>query len=331
MTDLSISIVTIDRALVLDCLKSIYETVKSVTFEIHVVVNHLPAANDIESAIRADFPMVKLIINREETGFTHNHNKVIRECSGRYILILNDDTVMLGGALDRMVRYMDDHPQVGVLGCTIRNPDGSLQWSCGKSFNNTFEHFRSGVLRTLLSPLVRDQFYKETQEVTWVTGACLLARSEAIGRVGLFDENISMYFEDGDWCYRMILAGWKVVYYTEAEIIHYRSQTSKKHPAKTVIFYYESRLYFFFKHYGSCILQIIRLLTLADIMLLWLRETVSPSRPSRQEMKCAYRHVIKMLRLYDAGRFKRSVPKPCLPSALQQPRENRGDSPGGTV
>lgn len=294
MVDLSISIITADRQLIQGCLQSIYATVKTVQFEIAVVINDPAASAEIEEAIREKFPAVKLIINREEKGFTHNHNVVIKECTGRYILVLNDDTLLLDGALDKMVAYMERHRSIGILGCKILNEDGSQQWSCGKSFSHSFEYFRSGVLRTLLSPLVRDQFFKETQEVTWVTGACLMARAEAVRAIGPFDEQFTMYFDDGDWCFRMIKGGWKVVYYSDAEIIHYRSRTSRKHLAKTTLFYYQSRMRFFRKHYSSAVLHVVRLLTVFDAIFRALRMLVFSSPPSqKKQLLDAFFSVIK--------------------------------------
>lgn len=284
--------------MVLDCLKSIYETTKELTFEIFVVINHHPTSDDIEAAIRNNFPDVELIINREEKGFSYNHNMVIKNCKGKYILILNDDTLIMDGALDKMVNYMENHAEAGILGCKILNPDGTLQWSCGKSFNHKFEYFKAGLLRTLLAPLISDQFFKTTQEVSWVTGACLMARAEAVGKAGLMDEKIYMYFEDGDWCYRIIQAGLKVVYYSDAEIIHYRSQTSKSIPARTTTFYYQSRLYFFSKHYSPFVILLVRILTVFDVIFNYMKTLILRPSHQKKELLGAYLGAIKLALAY---------------------------------
>lgn len=298
MIPLTISIVTANnKQLILGCLRSIYETTRDLGFEIYVVINN--SSDDSEKVIRETYPNVHLIINKKKLGFTHNHNMVMREAKGKYILVLNDDTIILDGALEKMVNFMDGSPRTGILGCKILNPDGSLQWSCGKSVNHKLEHFRSGVLRTLLSPFIRDKFYFKTLEVTWVTGACLMARSEAVRDVGFFDENIVIYFEDGDWCYRMIQAGWKVVFYPHAEIIHYYGQTRIKHLARDTFIIYQSRLYFFSKHYSNIAYQLIRIFTITEVMLRYFKTLLS-SRNSesiekeRMELMDAYKRVLKM-------------------------------------
>jgi GT2 family glycosyltransferase len=304
VTDLSISIITANKKLVLDCLKSIYETTGELSFDIYVVINNPRVSGDIETAIKGRFPAVKLIINREEKGFTQNNNMVMKKCAGKYILLLNDDTIIRDDTLEKMVRYMEDHPVVGILGCKILNPDGSLQWSCGKSFNHKFEYFKAGLLRTLLAPLVRDQFFNTTQEVSWVTGACLMARAEAVKKVGLMDENIYMYFDDGDWCYRIIRGGWKVVYYYDAEIIHYRSQTSKSILARTTTFYYRSRLYFFWKHYNSFVLHSVKILTLLDIVLRYVRTLIFQSdHTQKRELLDAYQKMIRMVLSFKDNKY----------------------------
>lgn len=307
MTDLSISIITANKKLVLDCLKSIYETTGELSFEIYVVINNPGISGDIEAAIQSSFPAVKLIINPEEKGFTHNNNMVIKKCAGKYILLLNDDTIILDGALKKMVRYMENYPETGILGCKILNPDGSLQWSCGKSFNHKFEYFKAGLLRTLLAPLVGDQFFNTTQEVSWVTGACLMARAEAVKKIGLMDENIYMYFDDGDWCYRIIWGGWKVVYYHDAEIIHYRSQSSKSILARTTSFYYKSRLYFFWKHYSSFVLHSVKILTLLDVILRYVRTLIFQSdHAQKRELLDTYLKMIRMVLSFNGNKYSLS-------------------------
>jgi hypothetical protein len=292
--DLSISIITIDNKLILDCLQSIYSTIRGISFEIFVVINAAPDSDRIESSILSHFPDVNIIVNSREMGFTHNHNMVMRNCKGKYILLLNDDTLILENAINNMVDYMNNHPDVGVLGCKILNPDRTPQWSCGKSFHYKFEYFKAGLLRTLLSPLVHDQFFNTTQEVNWVTGACMMARTEMAVQVGLMDESIYMYFDDGDWCFRMIRAGWKIVYFNDAEIIHLRSQTSKKIPAKTARYYFMSRLYFFSKHYSPLVLFLVRMLTVIDAVVQYFKMVIISPVHRNKEVFYAYLDGIRL-------------------------------------
>jgi GT2 family glycosyltransferase len=261
-----------------------------------VVIND--SSDDSEKVIRDTYPDVHLIVNEKKLGFTHNHNMVMREAKGKYILVLNDDTIILDNALEKMVDFMEGSPETGILGCKILNVDGSLQWSCGKSLSHKIEFVKSGMLRTLFPLIIKDKFYSRTTEVSWVTGACLMARAEAVRIVGLLDENFIIYFEDGDWCYRMTQKGWKVVFFPHAEIIHYYGQTRKKHLARDTFVVYQSRLYFFSKHYGNIACQIIRMLTMTEVALRYLRALVA-SRESkdedreRLELISAYRQVLR--------------------------------------
>ncbi len=296
MIDLTVSLVTgNNKKFILDCLRSIYETNNSLKMEVYVVIN--ASSDDSEEAIRKDFPEVKFIVNKKKLGFTHNHNIVMERSKGKYVLVLNDDTIMLDATLKKMVDFMETSPDVGILGCKILNADGSLQWSCGKSFSHKFEHFKSGMLNQFL-PFLSKQSFKGTEEVSWVTGACLLARSKALERVGLFDENITIYYEDGDLCYRMIQAGWKVVFYPEAEIIHYHGQTRKQHLGRDTFITYQSRLYFFAKHHSRSMYHLIRVLTVLEVTARYIKTWLCYSRgkkTQRQELLGAYKQVVRLV------------------------------------
>lgn len=272
MIDLTISLVTANnKKLILDCLRSIYENTEGLNLEIYVVVN--ASSDDSEQAIREQFPQVKLIVNEVQMGFTHNHNMVMRKGKGKYFLVLNDDTVILDGAPKKMVDFMERSDDVGVVGCRILNADKSLQWSCGKTFSDKFEFFKSGVLRPFF-PSLPVRHFRTTTEVAWVTGACLLARALAVREVGLLDENIVIYFEDGDWCYRMNSAGWKVVFYPEAKIIHYRGQTRKHQMVRDLFIINQSKLYFFKKHYSGVVQLLVRFLIVTEALLRYAKDTV---------------------------------------------------------
>lgn len=257
MTTLSISIVSSNnRKLLCECLESIYETLGSLSCEIFVVLN---ASHDgSERAVRLRFPKVNLIVFPGAHGFGFSHNQVLTQARSKYVLVLNDDTLIRPGALSRMVEFMERSPRAGILGCRILYPDLSLQWSAGRSFSHKFEYFRSGVLKNLFPFVVRERHFREATEVSWVTGACLLARTGVLGEIGVFDERITRYYEDGDLCYRAIRAGWKVMFYPEAEVIHYLGQTRRRHLQREVLITFESACYFFSKHYSRLAAMLIR-------------------------------------------------------------------------
>lgn len=297
MATLTVSVVTANnKKLILDCLASVYANADGIVLETYVVIN--ASSDDSAAAIGQQFPQVKLIVNDEKRGFTHNHNMVMRRATGDYFLVLNDDTVILESAITRMVKFMEESPEVGILGCRIRNADGSLQWSCGASRSHKWEFFRAGVLRSVV-PKWPVRRYGTIREVTWVTGACLLARAEAAERVGLLDENIVIYFEDGDWCYRMIKNDWKVVFYPDAEIVHYHGQTRKKNLARDLFIIYQSRLYFFAKHCGWLLLTIVRAFTLLEVSMRLAKCTVEAmvSKTRAREDKDVRRTYLRVMRM----------------------------------
>ena len=307
MVDLTISLVTADNEkLILDCLRSIYENTQGLKLETYVVIN--ASSDDSEESIKKEFPQAKLIINDKKLGFTHNHNMVMRKGRGKYFLVLNDDTVIINGALRKMVDYMDVSGKVGVLGCKIMKADKSLERSCGTAITHKYEFFKTGVLQAFF-PFLPKKHFSTTTEVTWVTGACLMVRAQATQEVGLFDENIVIYFEDGDLCYRMNKAGWKVVFYPEAEIIHYHGQTRKKHLARDLFIIYQSRLYFFTKHYYGLTLLIVRLFTIMEVSLRYVKISLpffhsSEYRTQAKSIRETYKRVIWMALIPSSTSFK---------------------------
>ena len=157
-------------------------------------------------------------------------------------MLLNNDTLVLDGALAESVRYIDAHPKVGALGCRVEFPDRSFQTSCYR-FNNPFELF---MIRLLPLGSIRNerlnfgrywgrQFTKPT-EVDVVAGCFLVVRREVIARVGGFDEDFFMYGEDEEWCSRIKRAGWSIIYFPGATIIHiHRFSSSQARRALRVI------------------------------------------------------------------------------------------------
>ena len=122
----SSSVISADNlALLLPCLRSVFENTYRVHLEVYLVDN--ASTDGTAAAIEAKFPQVKVLRNEDRLGFSTNNNMVLRRGQGRYLMLLNDDTLVLDGALDRMVEFMDAHPQVGAVGSHLENADGSLQ------------------------------------------------------------------------------------------------------------------------------------------------------------------------------------------------------------
>ena len=228
MTDVSVSIVNYNAKEYLDrCLKALYKSIKKHSFEVIVVDN----ASDDGSAdlVKIKFPTAKLIINSSNLGFIKANNIGIQNSKGRYVLCLNNDTEVLDRSIDKLVAFMDSHPDAGAAGPKLLNSDGTLQMQCRRGFptlSNSLFYFsglnrlfpKSKLLGGYLLTYLDD---KNMTEVDSLCGAAMIVRREVIDKVGLMDESYYMYGDDIDWCYRIKKTGWKVYYLPDAEIIHY--------------------------------------------------------------------------------------------------------------
>jgi len=257
MPDLSICIVNWNTVgLLTDCLRSIWEREQEVTFEVIVVDN--ASRDGSADALREAFPQVCLIANEENVGFARANNQAMEVAEGRYVLLLNSDTRVLPGALAGMVRYADAHPQVGIVGPRLLNPDGTFQRSCWRGFPSVGSALVDAFYLWRLAPrsrLVRSSELLDVSgdgpvRVDHVLGACMLVRAEAIREVGGMDGSFFLFLEETDWCYRIARAGWGVHFLPEAQIVHYGQQSVHKDPERTLPEKYRNYARFCRKHYG---------------------------------------------------------------------------------
>jgi hypothetical protein len=254
--DLSILIVNYNTCdLTLEALRSVYASATSRVYEV-IVIDNASQDGSVE-AIRAEFPQVRLIENAENAGFAKANNQGIRIARGRYVLLLNSDTIVERDTLETMLSFMDGHPEVGASGCKVVLPDGSLDKACRRGFPtpaNSF-YYAFGIAKLFpnhprfngyqLGHLDPDRDYP----VDCLVGAFMLVRRETIEQVGGLDEQFFMYGEDIDWCYRIKLAGWRIHYYPYARIIHYKGASSRKKPFKILYEFHRAMWLFHRKHY----------------------------------------------------------------------------------
>jgi len=232
--DVSIIVVAWNvRKLVYDCLKSVYEQTKGVSFEV-IYVDNASSDNTVDM-VRDEFPDVRIIENEANEGFIKANNQGIEIARGRYVLLLNSDTIVLDNAIAKTVRFADEHPEAAAVGCKILNPDGTLQRCCFMSHS---------ILNSLLSATYLYKIFPKSrffgrEAMTWwdfndvreveVIGGCYaLVRKEAIEEVGLMDERFFFYGDDVDWCYRFRKRNWKVIFTPEAQIIHYGGANTER-------------------------------------------------------------------------------------------------------
>ncbi|WP_336782088.1 glycosyltransferase family 2 protein [Paenibacillus illinoisensis] len=256
--DVSIIIVNYNtRQLTLDCLASVYESLTSFQYEV-IVVDNASRDGSVE-AIGGAYPGVRMIANRDNTGFAVANNQAMEIAKGRYVLLLNSDTVVQKDTLDIMIRFMDSHPEMGASGCKVILPDGSLDKACKRGFPTPSASFyyAFGISRMFpdrpkfnqyqLGHLSPDDEYL----VDCLVGAFMLVRRETIDQVGGLDETFFMYGEDIDWCYRIKEAGWGIYYYPRTYIVHYKGASARRKPMKIIYEFHRAMWVFHRKHYAK--------------------------------------------------------------------------------
>ncbi len=211
----------------LDCLRTLQDELNNAQLadktEIWVVDNN--SHDGTVSALREQFPEVKIIENPRNAGFGAANNLALQESQGKYFLLLNSDAFPKPGAISALLEFAEAHAEAGVVGPRLLNADGTLQVSCWK-FPSPFRVWLENLgLAALLPthPVIGDYFrwnHDAEREVDFVIGACLLLRREVYDKVGGFDETFWMYAEETDWQRRIRDAGWKVLFTPTAEVTH---------------------------------------------------------------------------------------------------------------
>jgi GT2 family glycosyltransferase len=250
--DLSIIIVNWNtRDFLLQCLESVYQTMKRIEMDIFVVDNG--SIDGSIAAAKERFSEVKFIQNEMNLGFAGANNQALRLAMGKYLLLLNPDTQVKKGAIDRLISFMDAHPEVGGAGAQLLNSDGSKQNSIANFPSLVTELLNKSLLRWLFPKAFpgKERNYLEPIEVDSVIGACMIVKREAVEQVGLLDEDYFLFLEETDWCYRIKRAGWKIYHVPHSEIYHFQGKGVEIEKKKARIEYYHSRYHFFKKNRGS--------------------------------------------------------------------------------
>lgn len=251
--DLSICIVSHESHADLPaCLESVYAQAGQLVIEVILVDN---ASVDGSAAfVKVQFPQVALVVNTERHGFATNINRALRLSQGRYLLSLNPDTVLLPGALETLVTFMDATPDAAVVGCKTFYPDGKLQYTCREFPSVATILWRWLRLEKLYTPsfyrrfLMQDWDHNVVRQVDWVLGACMLLRREPIFEIGLFDESFYLYYEDIDICYRLKQRGFAIYYLPDAQIIHKYHRSSARGLNRLTLEHAKSIVRYFRKH-----------------------------------------------------------------------------------
>ncbi len=252
MTALSVIIVNWNtKELLCQCLHSLSQTLKKIDTEVFVVDNG--SADGSAGAVREKFPEVKLIENPVNMGFASANNQALSVSKGRYLLLLNPDTQVKDGAIEKMLSFMEANPDVGIAGAQLMNVDGSKQNSIANFPSLATELLNKNLLRWLFPQRFpgKERDYLDPIEVDSVIGACMMVRRKAMEQVGPLDEDYFLFMEETDWCFRMKKANWKIFHVPRAEVIHFQGKSAEVDKARARVEYYQSRYHYFKKNKGS--------------------------------------------------------------------------------
>ncbi len=237
-----------------DCLASLAKNPPAVPYETIVIDN--VSTDGAREMLRADYPEVRLICNERRQGFGENQNVGLKASHGKYLLLLNDDTLITPGALDRLREFLESRPQVGVVGPRLLNADGSLQQSAYK-FPSPLRCVWENTLLTAAfpnSPLFGDYrgwAHDRERSVDFVSGAVMLVRREAVEQAGYFDPLFFMYAEETDWQKRIRKAGWDIAFCPDSVITHLGGQSTEGIKDRQLCEFHRSQIKFMRKHYGA--------------------------------------------------------------------------------
>ena len=254
--DISIIIVNWNTCeLLRQCLSSIGYS-RELVWEILVIDN--ASTDGSPQLVARDFPEVQLIVNEINVGFARANNQGLAIARGRYILLLNSDTIVSAVALTELVKFMEARSEAGVCSPRLLGSNGIPQpYAFGRDPSLTYLLVR-GFSLLVLKRYLHNWAIQHIQAVDWVSAACMMIRRQVIEQVGGLDENIFMYFEDNDWCLRIRHAGWKIYYNPDVSVTHLSGQSLQKNLAARTA-YYQSLDYFYTKHYGPLAHLLLRI------------------------------------------------------------------------
>lgn len=252
--DLVVSIVSgSNEKMTIECLESLFASFTGkYSIQVWLVDNASPFF--VGDTAKQRWPEIIMLRNPSRLGFGANHNQVMQQVDARFVLLLNDDTLIDAGVCEALLEDAEKEPNVGFFGPHLTNPDGSLQHSVFRFPSPLRCLAEAFMLHRLLPFGIFDDYSKwnhaSARVVEFLSGAAIMVRSETIKEIGLLDEGFFMYSEETDWCLRGLRAGWKSKFVPGCSIMHYGGGSSVSYRPERSVEFLRSQQRFILKHYG---------------------------------------------------------------------------------
>lgn len=245
-----------DWKVIENCLRSIFDSTHDLRFE--VIVSDNDSTDGSVEQIRAQFPAVRVLKNGANLGFAKGNNVGICEAGGEYVLILNPDTIVHDGSLDRWIKFADLHMEAGAFGCKVLNPDGTYQGSA-RPFPTVWRSLIAALgLRTLgrLGRAFQSDTYQgwkgdSERKIDWQSGCCVLLRGDLLKKLDGFDERFFYHYEEVDLCHRVWGAGYSILFTPEVTVTHLGGQSVGRFPVRFALETNRNCYRYFYKHFGT--------------------------------------------------------------------------------
>ena len=329
-----------DMKVIGNCLESLFKETDGISFE--VIVSNNGSTDESIEYIGKHFPSVRIVNNGANLGFAGGNNAGIRAAIGEYVLILNPDTIILDRALTKLVEFADRHPEAGAFGCRVLNPDRSFQ-NPARPIPTVFGYTIAALyLRWLgrISKFFDSDLYsgwdgRSGRTIGFQSGCCVMFRGNLLRQLGAFDDRFFYHFEESDLCYRIWQAGYSVLYYPNAEIIHLGGQSVGRFPIRFALETFRSGYRFFYKHYGlkgAIRIRRVFLLNLgiryAGYRLLGLLRPAEalPKRLQMYQVALYWNYHIDPIQFIESGKEPQSDYEPLAPAPrMIQPARSRSE------
>jgi GT2 family glycosyltransferase len=245
--ELSVIIVSFRvESLLRGCLNSVKIALEKIDSEIFVVDNN--SEDGSVEMIKKEFPWVKLIINKINYGFSIANNQAIRKSAGRYVLLLNPDTIVEKDTFSKCINFMNNHPDAGAMGIRMVNGEGKFLPESKRAIPTPGTAFFKSFGLSFLFPGSRyfNRYYlpqidsRETSITEVISGAFMFMRHEALNKSGLLDEDFFMYGEDVDLSYRLMQNGYRNYYFPEIQIIHFKGRSTPRKGFGDIRYFYKA-------------------------------------------------------------------------------------------